>query len=263
MKKKWKRILRALPLRGKVALLGGFAFFVFLIGFFAFKILQPETPGRIYIQKQTQLKPENMAEALQERKKKELQTMMDSGAIDVIAAFDDYALFGDSRAYGLKSYGVLDPDFVYAEAGHTILNCTDYKDVIQQTRPARLVFSYGVNDMGLEIGGDGDHAYAQTFEQKIDELLAVVPDAKVFVCSIIDVTPSAKERSPRWDKAARYNAQLQEMCQRRGWIYVDNDPLGNDLSSYQEDGVHFTPDFTWTWARNIAKTMWETVFASE
>lgn len=189
--------------------------------------------------------------------------MMDSGAIDVIAAFDDYALFGDSRAYGLKSYGVLDPDFVYAEAGHTILNCTDYKDVIQQTRPARLVFSYGVNDMGLEIGGDGDHAYAQTFEQKIDELLAVVPDAKVFVCSIIDVTPSAKERSPRWDKAARYNAQLQEMCQRRGWIYVDNDPLGNDLSSYQEDGVHFTPDFTWTWARNIAKTMWETVFASE
>ena len=110
-------------------------------------------PGRIYIQKQTQLKPENMAEVLQERKKKELQTMMDSGAIDVIAAFDDYALFGDSRAYGLKSYGVLDPDFVYAEAGHTILNCTDYKDVIQQTRPARLVFSYGVNDMGLEIGG--------------------------------------------------------------------------------------------------------------
>jgi len=27
--------------------------------------------------------------------------------------------------------------------------------------------------------------------------------------------------------------------------------------------VHFTPDFTWTWARNISKTMWETVFASE
>ena len=66
---------------------------MFLTGFFAFKILQPEMPGRIYIQKQTQLKPENMAEVLQERKKKELQTMMDSGAIDVIAAFDDYALF--------------------------------------------------------------------------------------------------------------------------------------------------------------------------
>ncbi|GJM58125.1 SGNH/GDSL hydrolase family protein [uncultured Dubosiella sp.] len=236
--------------------------FVFAAGWH-FTRVQATKPGRQYIHEQAQLDPQEISATLRDKKGKELSEMMESGKIDVLSAFDDYALFGDSRAYGFESYGVLDPNKVYADAGHTIRNITDQKDTIAQTKPSKLVFSYGVNDMGLDIGGNEKDGYRKIYEAQIDALLENDPDAQVFVCSIIDVTPQAKERSPRWDKAADFNAQIRQMCEDRGWTYVDNDGLGTDLSHYQEDGVHFTSDFTWEWARNIAKTIWETVYGNK
>lgn len=114
--------------------------------------------------------------------------------------------------------------------------------------------------MGLNIGGEEENGYSKTYEQQIDQILEVDPDAQVFVCSIIDVTQEAKDRSPNWTKAKQWNEQLKSMCEKRGWTFVDNDNLGTDLSHYQEDGVHFTSEFTEQWAKNIGSVMWEKIY---
>ena len=39
----------------------------------------------------------------------------------------------------------------YLYAGNTILNITDFNDQVKQINPSNLYFSYGVNDMGLDL----------------------------------------------------------------------------------------------------------------
>lgn len=254
--------ISVLTTRNKRILLGAgvLVLAILLIYIFFFRTDPVVKEGRNYLHEQSQLKTEDIASKLKTRKSNELKAMLDNGSIDILSVFNDFALFGDSRAYGFSSFGLLDPNWVLAGAGNTIMNITDQKDLIASAKPSKLIFSYGVNDMGLNIGGDEENGYSKTYEQQIDQLLEVDPDAQVFVCSIIDVTQEAKDRSPNWTKAKQWNEQLKAMCEKRGWTFVDNDSLGTDLSHYQGDGVHFTSEFTEQWAKNIGSVIWEKIY---
>lgn len=91
--------------------------------------------------------------------------------------------------------------------------------------------------MGLNIGeNEGDPGYDVVYEEQIKKLLAVDPDANVYVNSIIPATPAALQKSPRWDKVDAFNAKIKAMCDRNGWTYIDNDALaqGGQANIYQK-----------------------------
>ena len=47
--------------------------------------------------------------------------------------FEDYAIYGDSRVYGFVSYGYLPWNRVFAAAGNTSLNISDYSEALKKS----------------------------------------------------------------------------------------------------------------------------------
>ncbi len=184
---------------------------------------------------------------------------VNEGIGSVWTLFKDAVIMGDSRVYGFKSYGFLPENQVLAEAGYTINNITEYLDTIAATQPKVIYLSYGVNDMGLDIGRDeGDNGYQAVYERNIQALLEKSPHSKIVVNSIIDPTPAAIAQAPRWDKVDDFNRQIKEMCERNGWIYVDNSSLSDNGNApiYAPDGIHFLSTFYETWAKNMLKAQY-------
>ena len=81
---------------------------------------------------------------------------------------------------------------------------------------------------------------------------------RIFINSIVCTTPAAFEEHFEWSKTDDYNSQLQEMCQRNGWNYVDISDITNhgEDKYYQQDGVHYIQDLYPVWAeRMIGETI--------
>lgn len=166
--------------------------------------------------------------------------------------FDDYALYGDSRVYGFGTYGFLPWNSVFAAAGNTILNISDFNEQLKQINPSKLYFSYGVNDMGLDLKKEGG-TYADLYEEKVKEVLKIVPKAHVFINSIIPPTAETLAETPRWGKANEYNTQLKAMCEKNGWTYIDVTGVteNGNPEFYQPDGIHFVRDIYPVWAQKM------------
>ena len=208
--------------------------------------------GVAYIKEQEALKTKKLSKKLTNKRIEEKTTLIKEGKIDVFSMFDDYALYGDSRVYGFGSYGFLPWNNVFAAAGNTILNITDFNDQVKQINPSNLYFSYGVNDMGLDLKKEGG-TYADLYEEKVKEVLKIVPKAHVFINSIIPPTAETLTENPRWDKANEYNTQLKAMCEKNGWTYIDVTSVTDDGNPeyYQADGVHFIRDIYPIWAQKM------------
>lgn len=169
--------------------------------------------------------------------------------------FDNAMLIGDSRVYGFMSYGFIPANQVKAAGGYTINNIPEFLSAVQAMQPEVIYLSFGINDMGLNIGQEeGEDGYGIVYTRQIESLLERV-DAKIVVNSVIDATPAAVARSPRWDKVADFNRQIKQMCQEHNWIYVDNDSLaqGGNAPIYNADGVHLVSTFYEPWAKNMLK----------
>lgn len=170
--------------------------------------------------------------------------------------FDDAVLIGDSRVYGFMSYGFVPANQVLAAGGYTIQNIPEYLGNVALLQPEVIYLSFGINDMGLNIGQEeGENGYAKVYTRQIQSLLEQAPQALIVVNSVIDATPTAVANSPRWNKVADFNRQIKQMCQANGWIYVDNDDLaqGGTAPIYNADGVHLVSTFYEPWAKNMLK----------
>ena len=218
---------------------------------------RPDTSeGIAFIQNQNQKSVDEISAHIYERKEQEIIDQTEAGLEDpntnVYSLFNDFVMFGDSRVYGYITTGALDPSRVLADGGATIHNIPDYLSVIEQLRPKNIFLSYGVNDMGLEIGSE-EGGYGAQYEAEINKLLEIVPQANIYVNSIIPAQPFRVETSPSWGNVDAYNEEIKKMCKRNKWHFIDNDPLadGGNANIYQEDGVHFLFDFYPVWARHM------------
>ncbi len=222
-----------------------------------FVLRQPDTrfaQGIAYLENQESTQTTDLEAELSSRHRERMLEAVNSGQSSLSALFRDSLIFGDSRVYGFGSYNFVPTSQVLASAGATIENISDYLDVVKEVQPQKIYFSYGVNDMGLDIGSDrGENGYAQVYEEQINKVLEVSPNSQIIINSIIPVTPARLEQSPRWGKADEYNRQIKELCERRGWTYVDNSEISQNGNAdiYNPDGVHFPPSFYPVWAQNM------------
>lgn len=236
----------------KKIIIGAVLFLVVILLIVTFTSKEHTSEGVAYIKEQEALKTKKLSKKLTNKRIEEKTTLIKEGKIDVFSMFDDYALYGDSRVYGFGSYGFLPWNNVFAAAGNTILNITDFNDQVKQINPSNLYFSYGVNDMGLDLKKEGG-TYADLYEEKVKEVLKIVPKAHVFINSIIPPTAETLAENPRWDRANEYNTQLKAMCEKNGWTYIDVTSVTDDGDPkyYQADGVHFIRDIYPIWAQKM------------
>ena len=225
------------------------------------KLLQP---GLEYLAAQENIDFTQISSKVDERNRADAMTRI-SNPDDIMSMwslFKNTILMGDSRVYGFMSYGFLPENQVLAAAGYTINNIPEFEDVIAAQQPSVIYLSYGVNDMGLNIGADeGENGYQAVYERNIKALLEKSPNSKIFVNSIIEPTPEALAKNPNWNKVDDFNRQIKEMCERNGWTYVDNSALslGGTAPIYASDGVHFFSTFYEEWAKNMLTAQYQSV----
>lgn len=210
--------------------------------------------GVQYLQNQEALKVSDIEDEMKQLRSEDRRKAVESGQVDVFALFDDYVIFGDSRVYGFGTYGFMPTGRVFAGSGDTILNVDDWLSTLKSLSPSNIYLSYGVNDMGLNLDETEAGSYGNLYEQQVNKILEICPDAHIYVNSIIPATPAAVEKSPNWSNVDKYNAQLKEICEKNGWTYVDNTALveGKPIESvYQGDGIHFLNSFYTPWAQNM------------
>ncbi len=225
------------------------------------KLLQP---GLEYLTAQENIDLTQISSKVDERNRTDAMTRI-SNPDDIMSMwslFKNTVLMGDSRVYGFMSYGFLPENQVLAAAGYTINNIPEFEDTIAAQQPSVIYLSYGVNDMGLNIGAnEGENGYQAVYERNIKALLEKSPNSKIFVNSIIEPTPEALAKNPNWNKVDDFNRQIKEMCARNGWTYVDNSALsaGGTAPIYASDGVHFFSTFYEEWAKNMLMAQYQSV----
>lgn len=180
------------------------------------------------------------------------------GDMSVFSLFDDYVFFGDSRVMGFINYDFLDSSRVLSDGGATIKYVSNHLEEVKSLQPSTVILSYGVNDMGMGIDSE-EGGYSGVYTKEVKKILDIVPDAKIYVCSIIPCTQEALEKSPAWSNVDKYNSELKKMCKKNNWVYIDTTSLadGGQANIYQEDGIHFLSSFYESWAKVITDSILE------
>lgn len=248
-KKKRRAIMRKYVPVGVIVLL-------MIVGllFFLLHSTNPINAGLKYLSSQKNKDISSLKKTLANREIEETQSLLDEGKIQIFDVFKDFMFLGDSRVVGFQSYGYFPVQNVMAAAGNTIMNIDEAVSTVEERQPKNIYLSYGVNDMGLNIGeNEGESGYDVVYEEQIKKLLAVDPEANIYVNSIIPATPQAVAEAPRWNKVNEFNAKIKAMCEKNGWTYIDNSSLANggNADIYQADGIHYLSDFYTVWAKNI------------
>lgn len=216
--------------------------------------------GRAFLETLESQNIEDVQRSVLEARRDELNEMIGSGTFSASSIMSDAVIIGDSRAEGFASYEILPSERVLATIGDRADKIITWKDSVEALQPSTIYISYGGNDLsyntGSELNPDG---YAKLYEQQIDELLSVDPNAKIAINSIIEPTPAVAAAEPWWANRDDFNRQLKELCERRGWIYIDNAELsdGGNAPIYDRDGMHFLPAFYEQWAANMAMALIE------
>lgn len=165
-------------------------------------------------------------------------------------AFDDFVFLGDSRVVGFDVFGLLPSDRILADAGDTINSITDRMDRVRELSPKYIFISYGINDIGIGFWPTKEE-YTAAFAEKIHALQKELPDAEIYVNSIIPAREDAEQMIPVWAGLPEYSEAVRQMCEKENIPFIDNDRIVSEHGDlYAADGVHLQRDFYRYWAEN-------------
>lgn len=193
----------------------------------------------------------------------------DGGGPAYMTVEDDYfadALFiGDSRTVGMFEYGGLENiTTFYASTGLTVYKVFDaeivevpgqrkkisVEEALKQNQFKKIYIMMGINEMGTGTV----ETFTAKYQEVVEHLLELQPDAIVYIQGILKVTT---ERSNQGDYinnegiVAR-NEALAELADNERIFYLDANPLicddtGGMEPSYTFDGVHLMAQYIDIW----------------
>lgn len=215
--------------------------------------------GISYLQSLEAQDPDTVDNVLKQQRLQHLQEMRDermrqleSGEISVWSLFEDYVLLGDSRAVGFSFYGFLPEERVLAESGATILHLEEHIPDIVALNPSNIFLCYGLNDLSLGVWPTPED-YVTQFSDIIHQIQTQLPDANIYISSILPARDPAFQRSSEWYNIPQYSQAVSEMCDTISHCYyVDNNETADEYASlWESDGIHVQKDFYPHWAANL------------
>ena len=182
------------------------------------------------------------------KKRNEYREMLSGDA--VWENFRDYVFLGDSRVVGFSTFQFLPEDRVLARPGDTIDAIEEQTDMIRDLSPKYVFLSYGINDIGIGYWPTAEE-YADALAERIEALQKAVPDAEIYVNSILPATDEAVAYGPAWAGLPEYSEAVRQMCAQKEIPFIDNTLLVEEHGDlYAEDGIHLQPEFYRYWAEN-------------
>lgn len=179
--------------------------------------------------------------------------------------FSDAVFIGDSRTVGMYEYGGLEEIATfYASTGLTIYKIFDsaivempgqrqkitIEEALGQNRFNKIYLMIGINEMGM---GTVD-TFAAKYQEVVEHLLEIQPEAIVYIQGILKVTT---ERSNQGDYITNEgivarNEALSQLADNVRVFYLDANPTicdntGGLEPSYTFDGVHLKAKYVEIW----------------
>ncbi len=164
---------------------------------------------------------------------------LEEGKITYRRLFSDTMIVGDSLMHGLSLYDILDSSNMITMVSASLYHLDDNVYNIIGNSPEKLVLHYGINMLvNSEKALD---SFISMYRRIIKELKSELPDTKIYLSSIFNVSDSQKASYPGVDK---YNDALKELCDEMEIGYIDNSSLlGGNSRYYGSDGIHVSKDF--------------------
>ncbi len=180
-----------------------------------------------------------------------------NGEVDVWSLFNDYVLLGDSRGVGFYYYGFMPESRVIAGGGWTIRDIADHMDSVRALNPTSIFLCFGLNDTSIGYWNTPEE-YAAEYEQVVAGLYEEFPNATVYVNSTLPVTEAGYAIAEKWREIPDYNAKVQEMCEKNGYAFVNNDKLAEEhMDLWDPDSIHLQKEFYPYWAANMMMTVYD------
>lgn len=204
--------------------------------------------GISYIKELEKTDTSSVEKEIKEIKKAERSAALESGELDVWQQFNDSVILGDSRAVGFSYFGFLEENRVFADAGATIRDITQYIDRIKTVNPSSIILCFGLNDISIGYWETSEE-YIAELDEVLGELQKNLPDAVVYVNSTIPATDPAFERSSKWRDIPEWNQDIKQHCTENGIPYIDiTEVVDAHTDLYDPDGIHMRKEFYEYWA---------------
>lgn len=192
-----------------------------------------------------------LAKKHQEESGELLREQVESGEVDPFTLFSNYVICGDSRTVAFKSYQLLEERRIIADVGWNLKTLSEHVEDIAALNPINVFVSIGLNDVN---NGDAQdmNLFTQRYADCLSKIQTALPDATIYVNSILPVGETALAAQPFLAQIPDANAHIKQICEENGYVYIDNDDLVAEHSDLLAgDGIHFAKSFYQYWAENM------------
>lgn len=157
---------------------------------------------------------------------------------------EEISTFYSSR--GLTIFEMFDAAIAYAPGSKKKISV---EEALEQSTFSKIYLMLGINEMGGNLA-----PFVNRYQEVIDHLKELQPDAIIYVQAIIKVT---EERSKQGDYITNEgiemrNEAISQMADNEKVFYLDVNPLicdesGGMIPSYTTDGVHLKAKYIEIW----------------
>lgn len=172
-------------------------------------------------------------------------------AVWAVLAELNVMILGDSRAVGFSYHEFVAEERVLAHGGGKITDVDDELEQIRAVGPKHVFLCFGLNDVGIGFWPNAED-YAVVCDEKIQLLQRELPNATIYLNSILPAVGVSLERDSDYPRIGEYNEALRAMCEEKGYHFIDNTPVAEEHADlYAEDGLHVDRNFYKYWAANM------------
>ena len=170
---------------------------------------------------------------------------------EIRTIFKQSVFVGDSLTEAIEYYQFLPGSSVIYKRGMSVPNAGElFPSIVEQT-PKQVFLSFGMNDL-LYFNGDSA-AFASAYQEKLQDLQGRLPNAEIFVTSILPLRPNAIEKKPAFTHCAEFNQALAAMCKENSVTFIDCTALAEAHTDlYEPDGIHVKSTFYPYWFAEVA-----------
>lgn len=172
----------------------------------------------------------------------EIRTLRDDEMEVLIKNFKDTVIIGDSLAEQLKNY--FDDYYVKSRIGANFDSLSEMVDEAIQEYPKHVIIFKGLNDV---VFFPSAASYTRAFTEFITKIQNALPNANIYVCSVLPPSEELAKEKPQllyWDE---YNKLCKELCDALQVNFVDIGFMLTSDDMRYKDGMHFKSKYYNFW----------------
>lgn len=170
----------------------------------------------------------------------------------------DVVFFGDSITRGGNFHQQFPNTTIVnlGSSGDTLHGMLRRVSTVQLLNPQKVFFLGGINGLTDHNG----KVCIKTYEKVVDALQAALPEATIYLHSVLPVAKKRERGLCKNTTIAAFNQEIEKLAQRKGLVYIDlyhRYLLDGSLNPIypKEDGLHLLPESYALWYEAITSYM--------